>query len=193
MRRIFASDFRAGFVLSFRGKPSEFNYSDKGSRFFDRDYDPSKSLLHVLAQCLTRSSPARTSDQDCLSPSPMPLDVGKVDVTYCIHVPAVGVQSHVPSEDLSNCTGHAAAVSSQRPSVNDRTGCLFGFFDVVWATSGWIADSLVVSWEWYRSPPRTESHEDRRKLPDAKRPSRVISCQVPSDARRQQRGLGLKV
>ena len=57
MRRIFASGFRAGFVLSFR---SELNYSDKGSCFFNRDYDPSKSLLHVLAQRSTRSSPAQT-------------------------------------------------------------------------------------------------------------------------------------
>ena len=42
MRRIFASGFRAGFVLSFRWIQSELNCSDKGSRFSDRDYDPSK-------------------------------------------------------------------------------------------------------------------------------------------------------
>ena len=58
MRRIFASGFRAGFVLSF-----------KGNRFFNRDYDPSKSLLHVRAQRIARSSPAQTNDQDSLSPS----------------------------------------------------------------------------------------------------------------------------
>ena len=58
MRRIFASGFRAGFVLSF-----------KGNRFFNRDYDPSKSLLHVRPQRIARSSPAQTNDQDSLSPS----------------------------------------------------------------------------------------------------------------------------
>ena len=35
MRRIFASGFRPGFVLWFRWIPSELNYSDEGSRFFD--------------------------------------------------------------------------------------------------------------------------------------------------------------
>ena len=61
MRRIFASGFGAGFCLIVQ--PSVLNYSDKRSRFFDRDY-------HVLAQLLTRSSPARTSDQDCFSHAP---------------------------------------------------------------------------------------------------------------------------
>ena len=58
MRRIFASGFRAGFVLSFRWIPPELNYSDKGcrlfdsgSRFFDSDYDPSKSLLFYTVMC----------------------------------------------------------------------------------------------------------------------------------------------
>ena len=111
MRRIFESGFRAGFVLSFRWIPSELNYSDEESRFFDRDYDSSKSLLHVLAQRITRSSPVRTSDQDCVFPSVMHLDVGEVDFTSHIHVPTVSVQSHVPSDVLSNCTRHAAAVS----------------------------------------------------------------------------------
>ena len=67
MRRIFASGFRAGFVLPFRWIRSELNYSDEGSRFFDCDHDPSESLLQVLAQRLPRFSPARTCDQDCLS------------------------------------------------------------------------------------------------------------------------------
>ena len=49
LRRIFASGFRAGFVISFRWIPSELNYAEKGSRFFGRDHDPSKALLHVLA------------------------------------------------------------------------------------------------------------------------------------------------
>ena len=92
---------------------------DKGSRFFDCDYDSSKSLLHVLAQRLTRSSPARTCDLDCFSPSLMHVDGGEVDLTPRIHVPTVSVQSHVSSDVLSSCTGHAA-VSSQSPSVTRK-------------------------------------------------------------------------
>ena len=47
-------------------------------------------------------SPARTSGS---SPSLMHLDVGEVDLTSHIHVLAVSVQSHVPSDVLYNCTG----------------------------------------------------------------------------------------
>ena len=96
-------------LISFRWIPSEVNYSDEGSRFFDHDYDPSKSLLHVLAQRLTRSSPAPTCDQDCLCPSLMhleDLDVGNVDLTSHIHVPAVSVQSNAPFNDLCNRLSH---------------------------------------------------------------------------------------
>ena len=56
MRRIFASGFPGRFVLSFRWIPSELTCSEKRSRFFVREYDPSKSLLRVLAQRLTRFS-----------------------------------------------------------------------------------------------------------------------------------------
>ena len=59
MRRIFASGLQLGFVLSFWWIPSELNYSDKGGRFFDRDFDPSKSLL---AQRLPRSPHAPTKN-----------------------------------------------------------------------------------------------------------------------------------
>ena len=45
MRRIFASGFRAGFVLPFRWIRSELNCFDEGSRIIDRN----KSLLLVLA------------------------------------------------------------------------------------------------------------------------------------------------
>ena len=120
LRRVFASGCRAGFVLSFSWLPSESNFSDRGSRFFDHDCDPIKSLLHVLAQRLTRSSPSRTSDEECFCPLLKHLDVGEVDVTSHIHVPAVSVQSHVPSDDLCDCTGHAASVSSQRSSVTGK-------------------------------------------------------------------------
>ena len=43
----------------------------------------------------------------------MHLDVAEVDLTSHIHVPTVSVQSRVPSDVLSNGTGHAAAVASQ--------------------------------------------------------------------------------
>ena len=79
MRRIFASGFRAEFVSSSMWIPSELDYSDEGSRFFDHDYDPSKSLLHVLTQRFTRSSPTWTCDRDCLSPSLMHLDDGEIE------------------------------------------------------------------------------------------------------------------
>ena len=107
MRRIFASGFRAGFVLHFRWIPSELNYSDEGSRFFDQDYDPEQSNLHVLAQRSPRFSPARTCDQDCLSPSLTHLDVGEGDRTSHIHLPSVTIQSNAPSDDLSACTGYS--------------------------------------------------------------------------------------
>ena len=63
LRRIFVSGFWEGFVLSFRLIPSELSCSNKGSRFFDRDYDSSKSLLHALAQRFARSSPSRTKER----------------------------------------------------------------------------------------------------------------------------------
>ena len=73
MRRIFASGFRAGFVSPLWRIQSELNYSDEGSRFFDRDYDPSMSVLHFFAQRLTWSSPRQTYDRDCFSPSTLHL------------------------------------------------------------------------------------------------------------------------
>ena len=78
MRRIFASGSMAGFVLSFIWIPSPIKYSAKGSRFFDRDYDPSKSLLHVFAQRLAWTSLARRSDQDCFSPCLMHVNAGEL-------------------------------------------------------------------------------------------------------------------
>ena len=114
MRWIFASGFRAGLVLSIRWTPSELNYSDDRSRFFDSDYDPSKPPLHALAQRSARSSPARTSDQDCCSRSLMHQDAGEVDLTS---------KTHVQSDDCSGCTRHAAVVSSQRSS-NTKNNCI---------------------------------------------------------------------
>ena len=56
-------------------------------------------------------------------PTLMHLDVGEVDHASCVHVPAVGLQSHVPSDDLSDCTRHAAAVSSHG-SVTGKNNCI---------------------------------------------------------------------
>ena len=66
MRRICASGFWAGFVLSFRWIPSESKYSDNGSRFFDRDFDPNKSLLQAPVQHLSSFPMHRRMTKDVL-------------------------------------------------------------------------------------------------------------------------------
>ena len=116
------------------------NYSDKGSLFVDCDCDPSKSLLQVLAQRFTRSSPARTCDQDYVSPSKVHLDAGEDDRTSHVHVPAVSVQSYAPSTCIYDCTGHAAAACT---GLEIRCVMSLWSLDVVLATSwlGWIAAS----------------------------------------------------
>ena len=189
MRRIFASGFRAGFVSSFRWKLSELNCNDKGSRFSDRDYDPSKPRLHVLAQRLTRSSPTRTNDQDSSFPSMMRLGVGEGDRTH-IHVPAVSIQP----DDLFNCTGHAADVPSQCSSVIGRNDCIGGFAKQVSHGLVWLDRNF---WTNHRCSGRQlvvvqmpVAHGVSRKSmksvqitrlpappPDAKRTSRVSLCQ----------------
>ena len=156
MRRIFASGFRAGFVLSSRWTPSELNFPTREVASLTVIRTRANHFFMFLhRQCSTQSSPARTCDQDCLSPSLMHLDVGEVDLVSHVHVPAVIVQSFALSEDPSDCAGRAAAVSSQRSFVigrDDGTGgfgnpmdgsSLFGPLDVVWATSwlGWVAAS----------------------------------------------------
>ena len=90
MRRTFASWLQDRFCLIVQVDTVRV----EGSRFFDRDYDPSKSLLHVLAQRLSR-----TCDHDCLSPSLMHPVVGEVDLVSHVHVPAVIVWSHARLED----------------------------------------------------------------------------------------------
>ena len=110
----------------------------------------------------------------------MHLDDGEVDLTSHIHVPAVGVQTHVSSDVLSYYKGHAAAFSSQRFSIIGKNelhwriwksgvSWVLGSTDVVWATSwlGWVAISgcsaneVAVGREWYSRPSRTESHKDQ--------------------------------
>ena len=48
IRRIYGIAYRANCDLVFRWVPSEVNYSDRGSRFYDADYDPLKCLLNRL-------------------------------------------------------------------------------------------------------------------------------------------------
>ena len=67
------------FCLIVRVDTVRIEFSGKGSSFFHRDFFPSKSILHVLAKRLTRTSPSRTRDRDCSSLSPMHLDGGQVD------------------------------------------------------------------------------------------------------------------
>ena len=98
MRRIFASGFRAGFDLSFRWIPSELNSSDKGSRLFDRDYDPNKSLLDFQNTVFT-STDWRP----------------RLFVPWCAWV-LVKLTLHL----MSMCTGHAAAVSSFGSSITQK-------------------------------------------------------------------------
>ena len=125
MRRIFASGFTTVFVLSFTWIPSELNHSDKGSRFFDCNCDPSKSLLHVLTQRLTRTSPAQINDQNCTSPSPMHLGGVQIDLRSHLHESSANVPSIAPSDDVSSLAGRAAAVStrwSHDPGAYDCIG-----------------------------------------------------------------------
>ena len=101
IRRIFASGFGAGFVLSFKWTPSELNYSDKGSRFFDRDCDPSKfpsSCSCTKFNTIFTDTDKRFSFTDASG----------------------------PSDYLPNFTGHAAAVSAHWPSVSETGDCIGG-------------------------------------------------------------------
>ena len=147
-------------------------------------------------------SPCTTGDKECLRPSLMQLDDGKVDSKLRVPLSALGVQSHTPFADLSSSSsvlsdptvhgalstdgdGHAAAVSSQcffwcfeewlRQRLREAVvSCFFSSSDVVWATSwigwiarsGWSANAVLVSWEWYTGLSRMESqsHGDRWNL-----------------------------
>ena len=136
MRRIFASGFRAGFVLSFRWIPFELNSSDKGSRFFDSVLTRANDFfmfLHIASHGLDRHW---ACDHDCLSPSLVHLDVGEVHLTSHIHAPTVSVQSYAPSDDLSYCAEHAVVVSSQRFSgTGGRNDCTGGFGNLMYHVS----------------------------------------------------------
>ena len=68
VRRIFASGVRAGFVLSCKWIPSELNIPTMEGASSTVLKNPNKKLVSVLARRLTRSSRARTCDEDCLSP-----------------------------------------------------------------------------------------------------------------------------
>ena len=108
-----------GGIVSVRWIHPYLNSSDKGSRFFDRDYDPSKSQLPVPASRLPRFSRHRQTTNGVLLPPGCRWMLVKCEA-------AVSVQSHAPSDGLSNCTGHAAAVSPQCSSVLTRVHCIGG-------------------------------------------------------------------
>ena len=58
----------------------------------------------------------------------MHLDVGEVDRTSHILVPAMTVQSDASLDDLFNCSGHSAAVSSHDDSsIIGKNDCIGGF------------------------------------------------------------------
>ena len=59
-----------------------------------------------------------------------------------IYVPAVSVQSRISSDVLSSCTGHAAAVSSQKSSVTGKNDGI----------SGLMSHGSCAPWT-FRSPP----------------------------------------
>ena len=179
LRRVFASGFKAGFVSPFRWIPSELDYSYKGRWFFDRNYHPSKSLLHVLAQRLTRPPPARTSDQDVVFLHGCTWMLAKL-IVRLIFLPAVSVQSHALSDDLSSCTGHAAAVLFR------RNGCIGGFekqmshgslAPLTWCglpagvVGSQFLDESQMQWS------SAGSGTTLTPPPDAKRPSKVSPCQ----------------
>ena len=72
IRRVFRIACRANCCLVFRWVPSEVNYGDRGSRFYDADYDPPSVRSIVGVSCdncpchhplLTRHRPALLSAQ----------------------------------------------------------------------------------------------------------------------------------
>ena len=153
--------------------------------FCDRDHDLGKSILHVLAQRSPRIPPARTLDQNCPSPSPMHLNVGEIDRTSHIHVPAMTVLSDAPFDDF----GH------QR--IWDRcVSQLCGSTDVVCELPlGLVGSQLLAAaqMKWPSAGSGTEASHAQSlmkideespscsispaPLPDAKRPSRASRCQ----------------
>ena len=198
MRRIFVSGFATGFVLSFRLIPSIIPTREVVSLTVIMTRANHFFMIWHSAQ--TQSSPAQTCDRDCLSPSLTHLDAGTADLATHVRVAAV---SHVPSDDLSNYTGHAAAVSSQRSSVNGKNNCISSL-----TSQGSFAPMTFVGylWVWLNrnfwmnrrcSGPQLiliqnlVTHEvPRRSLknahitrllaapPHATRPSRVSFCQI---------------
>ena len=48
IRKVYAAAFRSGHVLHFRWVPSEVNFADEGSSFYDPCYQPQKCILYRL-------------------------------------------------------------------------------------------------------------------------------------------------
>ena len=74
IRRIYGIVYRDNCYLVFRWVPSEVNNSDRGSRFYHDDHDPSKFLLNRLAvlqrQSMSSHSPHRAPSSSLVSTSP---------------------------------------------------------------------------------------------------------------------------
>ena len=89
------------------------------NRFFDRDYDPIRSVLHVLARRLTWSSPTQTCHRDCFSPSLTHFDDDEVDLASHVRVPTSDFsRDHMYRPTFSLI--HTAAVSLQWFSSQGR-------------------------------------------------------------------------
>ena len=74
IRRIYGIAHRANCCLVFRWAPSEVDYSDRGSRFYDADCDLSECLLSRLRalqqQSLSSRAPHQASSSSFVSTSP---------------------------------------------------------------------------------------------------------------------------
>ena len=85
IRRPFGIAHRANCYLVFRWVPSEVNYSDRVSRFYDADYDPTRCLLNrscvLERQSMSSHSPHQAPSSSFVSTSP------------CHHMPARPVSS----------------------------------------------------------------------------------------------------
>ena len=170
MRRIHASGFKAGFVSSFRWIPSELSYPDNRSRVLDRDHDPIKFLLHVLAQRNTRSATRIVCLHHRWTWMLVKVTLHLILMSRC----RMSNQLHHPM------ISRAAAVSTQWSYDLGMYDCISDF-GVEWShgsldsltrcglPSGPVGSqfldesqmqSVVVSWYWYRNLSRTKFNED---------------------------------
>ena len=116
-------------------------------------------------------------------------DVGEVDLACHTHVPAVSVPSHAPSDDHSNCTGHAAAVSSQRSSVTwfGHQMCHVSLVPLTWCG---LPPGLVGSQILDESQIRWSSAGSGTEARHAQSPTKIVencpSCSISGSYSRRQ-------